>query len=343
MIALLSRLQGAGMVPERLRVSIGTASVLGLTECWLDEKPTTAYLMTYTEDGCIANCAFCPQARGSLSSRSLLSRVLWPDYATEEVVEGLKQQDGIISRVCIQAVNYPGFFDDVLTLLREIVDATDLPVSLDTIPLNKDQMETLRDAGLDRISIPLDAATPELFDEVKGRSAGGPYTWHSHVEALGAAVEVFGEGRVFTNLIVGLGETEEEVVELMQRLVDAGVMTALYAFTPVEGTKLADQPQPNLNAYRRIQLARHLITKGLAHFETIDFGEGRRVENFGVDAETLESALADGEAFRTSGCPGCNRPYYNERPSGPFYNYPRSLTPEEARTEAELLELKENE
>ncbi|MDH5792226.1 MAG: radical SAM protein, partial [Candidatus Bathyarchaeota archaeon] len=118
------------MIPKRLRVSIGTASVLGLTECWLDEKPTTAYLMTYTEDGCIANCAFCPQARGSLSSRSLLSRVLWPDYATEEVVEGLKQQDGIISRVCIQAVNYPGFFDDILALLREIVEATDLPVSL---------------------------------------------------------------------------------------------------------------------------------------------------------------------------------------------------------------------
>jgi biotin synthase-related radical SAM superfamily protein len=343
MIALLSRLQGARMVPERLRVSIGTASVLGLTECWLDEKPTTAYLMTYAEDGCIANCAFCPQARGSLSSRSLLSRVLWPDYITKEVVEKLKQRDGIVSRVCIQAVNYTGFFDDILAVLREIVEVTDLPVSLDTMPLNRDQMETLRDAGLDRISIPLDAATPELFDEVKGRSAGGPYTWEGHLDALSIAVDVFGEGRVFTNLIIGLGETEEEAVGLMQRLMDAGVMTALYAFTPVKGTKLADQPQPNLNAYRRIQLARHLITKGLAHFETMDFGERERVENFGVDAETLESALADGEAFRTSGCPGCNRPYYNERPSGPFYNYPRSLMPEEARTEAELLELKENE
>ncbi len=327
------------MVPERLRVSIGTASVLGLTECWLDEKPTTAYLMTYTEDGCIANCAFCPQARGSLSSRSLLSRVLWPDYATEEVVEGLKQQDGIISRVCIQAVNYPGFFDDVLALLRKVVEAADLPVSLDTIPLNRDQMETLRDAGLDRISIPLDAATPELFDEVKGRSAGGPYTWEGHLEALGAAVEVFGEGRVFTNLIVGLGETEEEAMGLVQRLVEAGVITALYAFTPVEGTKLADRPQPNLNAYRRIQLARHLITKGLAQFETMEFREGGRVEDFGVDVDTLKLALADGEAFQTSGCPGCNRPYYNERPSGPFYNYPRRLTAAEAKREARLLEL----
>jgi biotin synthase len=24
----------------------------------------------------------------------------------------------------------------------------------------------------------------------------------------------------------------------------------------------------------------------------------------------------------TSGCPNCNRPYYNETPSGPILNYP---------------------
>jgi len=31
----------------------------------------------------------------------------------------------------------------------------------------------------------------------------------------------------------------------------------------------------------------------------------------------------------TSGCPNCNRPYYNEKPSGPIYNYPRPLKKEE--------------
>jgi len=43
----------------------------------------------------------------------------------------------------------------------------------------------------------------------------------------------------------------------------------------------------------------------------------------------LEEALELGSPFQTSGCPGCNRPYYNEKPSGPIYNYPRSLTREE--------------
>ncbi|HID80257.1 MAG TPA: hypothetical protein EYP48_00875 [Ignisphaera sp.] len=28
------------------------------------------------------------------------------------------------------------------------------------------------------------------------------------------------------------------------------------------------------------------------------------------------------EVVLTSGCPGCNRPFYNESPRGPIFNYP---------------------
>jgi biotin synthase-related radical SAM superfamily protein len=45
--------------------------------------------------------------------------------------------------------------------------------------------------------------------------------------------------------------------------------------------------------------------------------------------EAAASWRVDGEAFCTAGCPGCNRPFYNERPGGPMYNYPRPLTPAE--------------
>jgi biotin synthase-related radical SAM superfamily protein len=41
----------------------------------------------------------------------------------------------------------------------------------------------------------------------------------------------------------------------------------------------------------------------------------------------LEALLpGTGEPFQTSGCPDCNRPFYNEQPGGPLYNYPRPLT-----------------
>ena len=47
------------------------------------------------------------------------------------------------------------------------------------------------------------------------------------------------------------------------------------------------------------------------------------------EAVRLAEAGLWAEAFRTSGCPGCNRPYYNERPGQIPYNYPRPPTPAE--------------
>ena len=52
--------------PEKVRVSIGSAIVLGLVKGMLDAEPTTIYLLTYIKGKCSANCAFCPQAKTCL-------------------------------------------------------------------------------------------------------------------------------------------------------------------------------------------------------------------------------------------------------------------------------------
>jgi biotin synthase len=245
----------------------------------------------------------------------------------------------VLTRICIQAINYPGFIEDIDSLLRMIRKVTKLPISLDAPPLDKDSMERLKQAGLDRIGIPLDAATPDLFDVVKGRIVKSPYRWHKHIEALKTAVEIFGVNKVMSNLIIGLGETEKEAIRHIQTLMDMEIQTALFAFTPIPGTVLADRPQPPLKVYRRIQLARHLITAGLTRYDDMEF-EDDKLRGFTNNPELISSDLLSGEAFQTSGCPGCNRPYYNERPSGPFYNYPRKLSQEEIEREIRSLELK---
>jgi biotin synthase len=70
-------------LPQHIRVSVGSAIVLGLLEGKLDAEPTTAYLMTHRHGKCTANCGFCPQARTSRSKAELLSRVTWPAFATK--------------------------------------------------------------------------------------------------------------------------------------------------------------------------------------------------------------------------------------------------------------------
>ncbi len=129
-----------------------------------------------------------------------------------------------------------------------------------------------------------------------------------------------------THLIVGLGETEREMAERIQKCVDMGILPALFAFTPVPGTAMEDMAQPPLSKYRRLQLARHLLSHEITRCDCIQFNEENEIVSFGITEEELKSVVETGEPFLTSGCPNCNRPYYNEKPAGPIYNYPKALT-----------------
>jgi biotin synthase-related radical SAM superfamily protein len=319
------------LLPERIRVSLGSAIILELLKGKLDAAPTTAYLMTYREGKCAANCGFCPQARGSDGRADMLSRVSWPIFRTGDVLDEIEKavQDGKIKRVCFQALNYPRVLLHLTALVKAVHKRVDVPISTSCQPLNGENVRQLAEAGAERIGIPLDAATGRLFDNVKGLSVGGPYTWEKQLKLLGDAVDVFGKGKVSTHLIVGLGETEREMVRIIQRCVDMGVLPALFAFTPVSGTALEAEAQPSIERYRRIQVARHLIVQGTGRYEDMRFTREGSISDFGVDKQTLLQTLQMTEPFRTSGCPDCNRPYYNEKPSGPIYNYPEDLTQKE--------------
>ena len=148
---------------------------------------------------------------------------------------------------------------------------------------------------------------------------------------LKEAIAVFGQGNVSTHVIVGLGETEKEAAQIVQRCVDMGVLPALFAFTPVRGTALEDNSPPKLESYRRIQLARYLISNTKSRVEDMQFDVKGKIIDYGLSNEVLEPIIESGVPFQTSGCPDCNRPYYNEKPSGPIYNYPKKLNKEEIK------------
>jgi len=230
-------------------------------------------------------------------------------------------------RICVQTVNYKGVIDDVCELVAQIKNTCDAPISVSCQPLEIKDIEKLRDVGAERVSIALDAATPELFDRLKGESAGGSYTWEGHIKALNDAHTIFGD-RVSTHLIVGLGESEQDMIQTIQLLHDREISIGLFAFTPIAGTPLADRPQPNVSSYHRIQLARFLIVTDLSRVEQMRFESGQIID-FGVEQDVLCEKIESGEPFRTSGCLGCNRPFYNESPRGPIYNYPKKLTRKE--------------
>ncbi len=312
-----------------IRVSSGTASVMGFKQSRVDDAPTTAYLMV--GERCAYDCSFCPQARGSSSRAGFLSRVTWPELDEEAVVGAFVNLAllGVFRRGCIQVVHSRGVLERAERLVSRIArewrragGTGGPPLSVSVHLAGLHEAGRLLDAGAQRLGLPVDAATREAYTRVKGGS------WDAAVEAV-LGVAAAHPGRVATHLIVGLGETEDEMVRAIQMMYDHGVGVGLFAFTPVRGTAMAGARPPSLDSYRRVQVAHYLIRRGISRAEGMSFEEGRLV-GFGVDAGPLVDLLKRGEAFVTTGCPGCNRPYYNERPGGVMYNYPRELTPDEA-------------
>ncbi|MFH0749097.1 MAG: radical SAM protein [Candidatus Bathyarchaeota archaeon] len=317
-------------MPPKIRVSLASAVLLGLTEGVINTKPTTLYLLTYRTAKCVANCSFCSQARSSTSKADRLSRVSWPVFSTPQVIKHLKNTNTAdIKRVCIQAMNYPDVFQDLLGLVQRLHTEAQIPISISCQPLTREQIIKLKDAGVDRVGIPLDVPTKELFEEVKGEAIGGPYVWEKSLEALRIGVQVLGRGKVSTHFIVGLGESDKELLTMVQKIVDMGVYPALFTFTPLPGTRLEGKVQPLVDRYRCIQLARYMIVSGQARCENIVFDEHGCIKKFNVNEFLVREMVKIGVPFMTSGCPGCNRPFYNERAGGPLYNYPRCLSQEE--------------
>jgi biotin synthase-related radical SAM superfamily protein len=314
------------MKPSRINVSIGTTAVLGLADVPMAVAPTTAYLMLGGR--CLMNCAFCAQARESQAGTLRLSRVTWPEYDLDTVVDCLAgaAARGDVRRACLQVTVSADAFAHTLALLRAVKEESDLPFDVAILPQDLDQVRQLLDAGADHVGFGLDAACERVFRRVKGGS------WKRSLDMIRESAATF-PGRAALHLIVGLGETEHDMVERIQWAHDLGVTVGLFAFTPVRGSHLAGLPPPSLSSYRRIQAACWLIVHGLSRVETMVFnGTGQLLDLGG----TLP---ATGEPFQTSGCPDCNRPYYNERPGGVIYNYPRPLAAGEALRAIQEMEI----
>jgi biotin synthase len=315
---------------ECWRVSSGSAAVLNLQHLKMDVAPTTLYMML--GERCDRDCAFCAQARTSQAPQSALSRVSWPAFPVAQILDAAvaAYDSERIGRACFQVTASRGTFEVARRAVARLRAASAVPICVSIAVRSVEQVRALLQAGADRVTLALDAATPPVYTAAKHGS------WRRAYTLLEQSALAF-PGRIGTHLIVGLGETEREMVEAIQRLADLGVSIGLFAFTPIAHTAWAQRQPPELGHYRRIQGALWLITRQHTAVSRMTFAADGRLADLDIAPGLLSELLADGDAFRTPGCSACNRPYYNERPGGTMYNYPRPLTASEAAVAASLV------
>jgi biotin synthase-related radical SAM superfamily protein len=322
--------------PDTVRLSTAAAIALGFRggRLYRDAKVGCINLLMEDDDGCLGNCLYCGQAREVAQGpecRTLI-RVQWPSYSVLEVVEAIRsaaERDPSIERVCVSALTTPDAPQHLVEIVKTIRDGTALKVSALVTPtvFGAADLRKVAAAGVENITVAIDAATAQLFDALRGGGARGPHQWERYVQGVKDAVAATQEtkGTVGVHLIIGLGESEQEAVQFMQACYDMGARVHLFSFYPEENTGLKGRSQPPLESYRRIQLARHLIDTGRSRAEAMRFESGVLID-FGVSEDEIVAIVREGTPFMTTGCSGCNRPYANETPAqamqGLFRNYP---------------------
>ena len=278
-----------------------------------------------------ANCAYCGLARHREEARDYADRnfirVDWPTAHYDEVIERVRAgaDKGQFQRMCISMITHPNSDADSFVLLKKWVDALPhIPVSILSNPttMERSDLIEMKRLGAEIFTVALDAVTPEIFERTRGKTVDSPHRWEKYWQAIEWAAEVFGPERFGAHLICGMGETEEEILKMCQRIKDMGGHNHMFAFFPEQGSLMEDWPAVDRGQWRRVQLARFIIDYAGGRVEPMRFDKAGQLVDFGLPQSELSALIQSGKPFQTSGCPGkandvsaCNRPYGDSPPS----------------------------
>ena len=163
---------------------------------------------------CRFDCLFC--------SSPLLKVDATQKLTDEKIIELIRESDVPIRSVALTS----GIPDSVSRSVDRMIgcisklksEFPDLPIGVEPYVDDCSQIDRLRKAGADEIKINVEAATDELFKMFC------PSLDRDNIfRMLAHAVEVFGKGKVSSNLIIGLGEYDDEVMNMIERLCSMGV------------------------------------------------------------------------------------------------------------------------
>ncbi len=323
--------------PDHVRISAASAMALRMQSGRFSRDFDFGginILLNY-ENGCLADCGYCGLARtrpGTYEEKSFI-RVEWPLVDTDELVDRMAQHAPKMTRLCISQVTHGSSHKDTLEITKRIVEKVDTPLSILVAPpvLNRERLQEYKDLGVDMIGVGLDAVSERVFFDRRTDVPNGSLKWDNYWDIINSSRDIFGPWKVNIHTVVGLGETDREMVDMFYRLVENQIFPYLFSFNPEPDSRMGNWPKATITRWRRIQLIKHLIEhynleRSAIEFDTADAISGLRVENDTI--EEIVKSLDSGIPFMTDGCPGedgevgCTRPYGSYKPSETFRDFP---------------------
>ena len=155
-------------------------------------------------------------------------------------------------------------FEHLCACVRDIKKSAALPVHVQLHPpQNMQAFDQLKAVGVDTVGIHIEVGNTDLLSTMTpGKSALGIATYETCWEH---GVSVFGKNQVSSFLLAGLGETSQQLTDMVECIARLGVFPYILPLRPIPGTLLSDwrPPEPSYMMGLYTQTARILKKYGL--------------------------------------------------------------------------------
>ncbi len=224
----------------------------GRLEEAISHCPKQVYITV--SERCVQDCKFCPVPK-------LQGKIKTPEEVLEMVRQGLADPD--LSSISLTSGIWKTPEEEVervaglVKLIHKEVSVRGIPIGVSVYPTERSS-GILKEAGASEIKYNIETVDPEIFKKVcPGLSQDRV------IKSLEHAVPIYGRDHVFSNILIGLGETDETVIKGIDMLASKGVIPILRKVNP-HPLRRGEVYVETVSAGRLLKLAseeRHILEK----------------------------------------------------------------------------------
>lgn len=168
--------------------------------------------------GCVFDCAFCAapklkRRKNQMRIKNVLKKII--EAGKAEQISAIALTSGI-SRTTSDTIK------EMVSVVRNLRNDLSLPIGVEPYIENRRQIEELYDAGANEIKLNIHSWNKEIFRKVCPQ-----WDYDRTLKMIETACDIFGKGKVTSNIIFELGEKNEDIFKGIENLAAMGCAPTL--------------------------------------------------------------------------------------------------------------------
>lgn len=190
----------------------------------LSHAPEQLFFLLYKN--CANACLFCP-----ITYHTDNSHYCW-EKMKQRILENLQFNIRSISITtsCPPDKKQDDIVDEMIDITKKIrkLIGKDISIGASLKTPSKDHLLRLKESGVSEMRLNLETYNFQLANSLMPKK-----NIHKILQSIEDAVEIFGKEKVSSNIIIGLGETDDDILQGVNVLSEIGALSTLYPYDPI--------------------------------------------------------------------------------------------------------------